>query len=79
MNRHPSYEGLRYIVADRLAQDGVEATQAEATAKAVSEAIWVLSETAKRKDLPKTAFFIRDSSGVVAQLIWPRDSLDVAS
>lgn len=81
MKRHPSFQGLHYIVADRLLQDGVEKSQAEADARDICDALWRLSSTMRRTDIPLTIKFLRDPNGAAAQLLWLGDDggFDVAS
>lgn len=81
MKKHPSFQGLYYIIEDRLIQDGVDTARAEVDAGAICEALWRLSSTMRRTDIPLTVSFLRDPNGTAAQLLWLGDDggFDVAS
>ena len=70
MNKHPSFQGLYYIIEDRLMHDGIDAARAELDAGAICDALWRLSATMQRDDIPRTIELLRDPQGIAARLMW---------
>ncbi|NBS92153.1 MAG: hypothetical protein EBS91_02800 [Betaproteobacteria bacterium] len=69
MITHPSYEGLYHIFISKLAEDNVDPARAEEDAKQVCAALWKLSQTIRRSDIPKTVAFMVEQGGVVERLL----------
>lgn len=69
MIAHPSYAGLYHIFLSKFAEDNVDPARAEEDAKQVCAALWKLSQTIRRSDIPETVAFMVEQGGVVERLL----------